>query len=83
MAVKTITITEEAYNALSGLKISGESFSNTILRVSRKKSLWEFAGAISEESAQRLEHTIKERRRMRTIAHRERVKRIVSELEGR
>jgi len=45
MAVKTITITEDAYRALAALKREGESFSEVIRRVTRtKRPLAEFAG---------------------------------------
>lgn len=45
MAVKTITVTEDAYAALAALKREGESFSDVIRRVSRgTRSLLEFAG---------------------------------------
>ncbi|MCH8908378.1 MAG: antitoxin VapB family protein [Candidatus Heimdallarchaeota archaeon] len=36
MATKTLSITEEAYNELKGLKIAGESFSQVILRLVEK-----------------------------------------------
>ena len=35
MTTKTITIREEAYKALKNLKLKNESFSDTILRVSK------------------------------------------------
>lgn len=35
MTTKTITIREEAYRALKNLKLKNESFSDTILRVSK------------------------------------------------
>jgi predicted CopG family antitoxin len=34
MTIKTITVTEEAYTAFSGLKLPGESFSELMKRVS-------------------------------------------------
>jgi predicted CopG family antitoxin len=46
MAVKTVTLTEDAYVALAGLKRDGESFSDVVRRLTRgSKSLLEFAGA--------------------------------------
>lgn len=83
MAVKTITVTQEAYNALKGLKGEQESFSQTILRVSRKRCIWDFAGAISPQSANLLEKRIKERRMIHAKMKEGERKRIVSALEGR
>ncbi|MBI4017274.1 MAG: antitoxin VapB family protein [Candidatus Aenigmarchaeota archaeon] len=37
MATKTITITEDAYGELSGLKLPEESFSEAIKRLSKSK----------------------------------------------
>jgi predicted CopG family antitoxin len=39
MAVKTITIKEEAYDALTGMKKSDESFSDVILRIGSEKKV--------------------------------------------
>ena len=45
MAVKTITVTEDAYRALAALKREGESFSDVIRRITQSsRSLLEFAG---------------------------------------
>ncbi len=52
MAHKTLTISEEAYEALAGLKKEGESFTELIKRITaplRKKKLSEFAGRIKDE----------------------------------
>ncbi len=38
MAHKTLTISEEAYNALARVKAKDESFTKTILRLTRKKA---------------------------------------------
>ncbi len=37
MTTKTITVTEDAYESLKGLKKEGESFSDVLLRVGDKK----------------------------------------------
>jgi predicted CopG family antitoxin len=52
MAHKTLTISEEAYDALAALKKEGESFTELIKRITsplRKKKLSEFAGMIKDE----------------------------------
>ena len=52
MAHKTLTISEEAYEALAALKKDGESFTELIKRITaplRKKKLSEFAGMIKDE----------------------------------
>ncbi|MEK6838020.1 MAG: antitoxin VapB family protein [Nanoarchaeota archaeon] len=82
MAVKTITVTEKAYEALKAKKAPNESFSETILRFAGSRSLKEFAGALSDESAKRLKESIKEIRHRHTWAHKKRVQRIVEALEG-
>lgn len=46
MAVKTVTLSEDAYAALAALKREGESFSDVVRRLARKgRSLLDFAGA--------------------------------------
>ncbi|KPQ42098.1 MAG: hypothetical protein MPEBLZ_03346, partial [Candidatus Methanoperedens nitroreducens] len=53
MAHKTLTISEEAYEALAGLKKEGESFTDLVKRITaplRKRKLSEFAGMIKDEN---------------------------------
>ena len=54
MAVKTITVTKEAYEALASEKKPNESFTEVILRTHKKKGnvedIMKFAGAWSEMS---------------------------------
>ncbi len=83
MAVKTITVTENAYEALKAKKAPNESFSEAILRIAGRRSLLEFAGALSEESARKLEESIRETRKIHAELHKKRMERIVKELEGR
>ncbi len=55
MAVKTITVSEDAYRALAALKRDGESFSDVIRRITRSsRSLLEFAGDWKEIPKSRL-----------------------------
>jgi hypothetical protein len=46
MTVKTVTLTEDAYNALAALKNEGESFSQLVTRLAGSRTLLSaFAGA--------------------------------------
>ena len=83
MAVKTITVTEKAYEALKDKKAPNESFSETIMRIAGRRSLLEFAGALSEKSAKKLEESIREIRKSHVESHKKRMERIVKDLEGR
>lgn len=83
MAVKTITVTEKAYETLKARKAPNESFSEAIMRIAGRRSLMEFAGALSKESADRLEKSIKEIRRRDEESYRRTLSRVVSALERR
>ncbi len=80
MAVKTITVTEEAYSALKELKGPNESFSKTILKIARRKPLNTFYGALGKESGARLERAVEGLRKKRSKTRANRLKRIVEEL---
>ncbi len=82
MAVKTITVTTDAYDALKELKGEHESFSETILRVAKKKSLWDFVGVLTREEGERLEKAVKDARREHRIAYEKRIERIARALDG-
>jgi len=63
MAHKTLTISEEAYEALASLKKEGESFTDLIKRIAaplRKKKLSDFAGILDDEQFEKA--TIEARR---------------------
>jgi len=70
MAHKTLTISEEAYNALARLKSKDESFTKVIIRLAQKKSkgsLLEYLKTITpdHELADKVEEVLKERRKIR------------------
>lgn len=46
MAHKTLTISEEAYNALSKLKNENESFTDVILRLSKQREMGKLSDLI-------------------------------------
>jgi predicted CopG family antitoxin len=67
MAHKTITISEEAYEALAGMKAAKESFTDVILKIVKKKeegTLLDYVRSIEpdEEFAKILEDVVKERK---------------------
>ena len=81
MVVKTITVTEDAYHALKGLKAPRESFSETILRISKRKPLSSFFGVLSKESGEKLEKAIYDARKRNKALHVERIRKIARQLE--
>ncbi len=81
MAVKTITITEGAYRALKAKKGEKDSFSDVIIKMTGKRPLSDFYGALSRESAERLERAVKEARDAHRKLHSARIKRIKEELK--
>ena len=81
MATTNISITQEAYNRLGRERQGNESFSEIINRLTRKKSIMEFAGILSKESADRLEENIRRHREAFDREARKRVERIVKELQ--
>lgn len=59
MGTKTISIKDEAQERLEKLKEKGESFTDLINRLTRKKSLSKLADFVSKEEAESLEKAIK------------------------
>ena len=68
MAHKTLTTSEEAYNALKKLKREDESFSDVILRITRSASLLDYIESteFSQELANRIEEVYKARELVRS-----------------
>lgn len=62
MAVRTITVTDEAYRRLRAHKGAAESFSDVLLRLTRRKPLSDFAGVLSHETAAALRSAVSEDR---------------------
>jgi predicted CopG family antitoxin len=70
MAHKTLTISEEAYNALARVKSKDESFTKVILRLTGRRSkgnLLQYIKSVgpNDELADRLEKVLEERSRIR------------------
>jgi predicted CopG family antitoxin len=69
MGHKTITISEEAYEALAGLKQKRESFTEAILRLARKRergTLLDYVKSLEpdEEFAEIMDEVIREREKV-------------------
>lgn len=54
MASKTLTITEAAYERLLAEKRAGESFTDVIMRLTKKRSLFDLHKVISKKEADSL-----------------------------
>ena len=75
MAHKTITISEEAYEALAEVKATKESFTDVILRMVKKRqegTLLDYVRSLEpdEEFARALEDVVKERNTISLVAPR-------------
>lgn len=77
MSTKTITITDEAYNALKGIKEEHESFTDAILKVAKKDPLSRLVGVLTPKEAEETRGVIK---RMRKKMN-ERVRRIAERMQ--
>jgi predicted CopG family antitoxin len=65
MGTKTISLSDDAYRILSAAKKPGESFSDTVKRVFKKKPLSSFAGAwsgLEKEKIKEIRELIKKER---------------------
>jgi len=60
MAVKTITITEQAYNSLKWMKKENESFSELFLRISKKPITTKEIAGILKRTPEESEKSVKE-----------------------
>ncbi|MCI4369304.1 MAG: antitoxin VapB family protein [Thermoplasmata archaeon] len=65
MAVRTITVTDEAYRRLRAQKGESESFSDVLIRLTRHRPLSDFAGVLPHERAAALRAAVAEDRASR------------------
>lgn len=79
MATKNISITEEAYRRLANLRKGNESFSEIIIKVTRKGNWKKYFGILSEEKAKYLENAILDGRKKHANLHLSRSKELRKE----
>ena len=63
MSTKTISISEEAYNQLKSRKEEWESFTDAIIRITKKDPLEKLVGILTPKEADELEEHIRLSRR--------------------
>ena len=63
MATKSITITEEAYERLASFKEDKESFSDVVNKLTKRHSILDLAGLLTNTEADELEKNIKDMRK--------------------
>ena len=67
LATRTISITDEAYQRLKAKKETNESFTDVINRLTKKRSLMELVGILSDNELEILEKSVtKSRKRSRS-----------------
>lgn len=56
MTTRTLSLSDDAYRRLKKLKQAHESFSDVVLRLTDRPGLMQYAGSITKEFAEELEH---------------------------
>jgi len=79
MATKNISITEEAYKRLANLRKGNESFSEIIVKVTKKDNWRNYFGSMPGESGKKFEKAILDGRKLHAKLHAERNKRLIKE----
>ena len=62
MGTKNISISEEAYERLAALKKPNESFTEVVNRLTKKRSILELVGTLTEKEGEEIRRNIKELR---------------------
>lgn len=73
MGTKTISLADDAYEALLNLKQPGESFSDTIRRLARRRSLAELSGLMRPADAESVAKAIDANRKARASVRRKEI----------
>jgi len=70
MPTRTISLSEDAYEALSAIKRPGESFSDVVRRLARRRSLTDLCGILDAKAAASVADAIAANRTDRARARR-------------
>lgn len=70
MATRTISLAEDAYEALLAMKRRGESFSDIVRRLTRRRSLTDLADVMDRKGADAVAGAIEANRRDRIAGRR-------------
>lgn len=65
MGSRTISLADDAYEALSAMRKPGESFSDVVRRLTRTRSLTELAEAVDPEAGEAIAEAIEANREAR------------------
>jgi len=65
MGTRTISLSDDAYEALAAAKRPGESFSDVVRRLARRRSLTDLVGAVDRKAADAIARAIEANRRDR------------------
>ncbi|MGQ0535211.1 MAG: antitoxin VapB family protein [Methanobacteriota archaeon] len=71
MPTRTIAVSEDAYQGLLAMKRPGESFTDVIRRLTRRRSLTDLSGVMGKDGAEAVAKAIEENRRDRAKRRRE------------
>lgn len=70
MGTRTISLSEDAYQALAASKRPGESFSDAVRRLTRRRSLTDLATAVDRKAADAIANAIEANRKERLARRR-------------
>jgi predicted CopG family antitoxin len=71
MGTRTISLAEDAYEALSAMRRPGESFTDVVRRLTRTRSLTELGEAMDSEAAEEVASAVEANREKRIQRRRE------------
>jgi len=70
MGARTISLSEDAYQALATAKRPGESFSDVVRRLARRRSLTDLVGVVDRKAAEAIADAIEANRKDRLARRR-------------